>query len=797
MSTNKLNRLFLPLFLLFAFPLYAWKMESGTITLPATTAGSTTWQHVTFQQNYAAAPLVFAMPNEGSGYSADSPAALRVKNVSVSGFDIVQVEPQGSNGPHPEMTPIHYVAIDAGEHILPDGTKIIAGSVDTSKHQGKNSSGTKSWESVSFPSAFGSAPLVLGMIQTVNNEQNAIPGSTSVPWMVTAIQNVGTTGFDTALDMVKTDSGTISSTESIAYLAIDNAKQGTLYVGSSCQKVQYQTLTTAQQVQGWDDSCYSQSFGTTYANTPNVLGNRQTRNGGDGGWLRRCSLATDSVGITVDEDVAVGNRTHPVKEIAGLLVFSEDFVYDSNTNTLGCDLSVEYRMDECYWLDNSNGVAGDVKDETSNGFDATSYNSAAITVNSSNPPVCNHGTFAADQDQVSTDDTTAGNTNGGSMTVSFWVKLDQQMGGYAVILTKSKAWDWNDGWGFVNPNGSAGNTLRFYMNAFSGTNVETTLTTGDGWTHIAGVYDGNSLLLYKNGVQVGTQNDNSGITDSADPIRVAFDDPGDATLKGSVDEVKFWNKALSAAEINTTYQNERIGKNYDGTSRICPTCNAIVTANTWQLVGIPADFRNSNNPKTTVADIFGDDLGNNYGTDWRIYRRDYSTTDNNSSYAYLSSTDTLDFGKGYWLGSKKNGNWSENGAVGVDYNSTDPACAASRCVEIDLRSVTHDFAVDGDDGTGPYRYNMSGFVGKAPVDWADCRFIIDGTAYTPSEAEAQGYAAKQIWQYNPGNGNANGNGYTTCDDTMTSCLLEPYKGFWVELHGPTKGKSVKLLIPKE
>ena len=44
---------------------------------------------------------------------------------------------------------------------------------------------------------------------------------------------------------------------------------------------------------------------------------------------------------------------------------------------------------------------------------------------------------------------------------------------------------------------------------------------------------------------------------------------------------------------------------------------------------------------------------------------------------------------------------------------------------------------------------MTGFTGKTPVDWADCRFIIDGTAYTPSDAEAAGYVNKQIWQYNP------------------------------------------------
>jgi hypothetical protein len=83
------------------------------------------------------------------------------------------------------------------------------------------------------------------------------------------------------------------------------------------------------------------------------------------------------------------------------------------------------------------------------------------------------------------------------------------------------------------------------------------------------------------------------------------------------------------------------------------------------------------------------------------------------------------------------------------------------------------------------------------VDWADCRFIIDGLDYTPTAANAAGYASKQIWQYNPGTG-ANANGYTTCDDTgIGACKLIPYEGFWIELHGLTKGKTVKLLVPQE
>jgi len=133
---------------------------------------------------------------------------------------------------------------------------------------------------------------------------------------------------------------------------------------------------------------------------------------------------------------------------------------------------------------------------------------------------------------------------------------------------------------------------------------------------------------------------------------------------------------------------------------------------------------------------------------------------------------------------------------------THPDCVASKCVEIDLVPVSLDAnATLPDDllGTGAYRNHLSGFVGlKKPVDWADCRFIIDGQAYTPQEAEENNFASRQVWLYNPHGSGANNNGYTTCaDNSPGGCKLVPFKGFSVELHGPTKNKTVKLLIPQE
>jgi hypothetical protein len=454
--------------------------------------------------------------------------------------------------------------------------------------------------------------------------------------------------------------------------------------------------------------------------------------------------------------------------------------------------SVEYHMDECYWM-NSSSATEDVKDSSSNAYHATSSNSATITNNTDNPPVCNYGTFSVKPDLVSTEDTTAGNTAGG-FTVSFWIKADQDFEQWAVMVSKSKSYYWNDGWGFVNPDGE-GTTLRFYINKYTGTYIDTTIQSSDGWVHVVGTYDKQTLRLYKDGVEIGTDNDTADVDNSGDPIRMGWDNDSDGEFIGSLDEVKFWDSALSATEIKQLYINEKNGLNYDGTARTCPTCTTSVAAHSWELIGIPADLRQGN---YTVNDLLGDDMTGSYGTDWRIYRRDYSDTNNSSWTTYIAADDVMEFGKGYWLGSKNASSWDVNDIVTVDYNATTSGCQAAKCVEIEVKSVSLDSETDDLNGTGPYRYNLAGFIGKTAVEWADCRFVIsdsDGSnqeVLSPTDANLSGYAGRMIWQYSP-NG---GNDYSTCDDTM-ECKLLPYKGFWIELHGKTKNKTVKLLIPKE
>jgi hypothetical protein len=470
---------------------------------------------------------------------------------------------------------------------------------------------------------------------------------------------------------------------------------------------------------------------------------------------------------------------------------------------------VQYKMDECYWL--GSGYE-DVYDSSLNGADGEALNGVYIVTDDA---VVNHaGSFDGSDDFISIDDNGALELDQ-TFTLTMWLKPKSVRSDVIIQKYTDARRDSNKlGWRLRYDSSRRKDDLVFEIK-IDGSFEKVTISdltsqrgwNDDTWHSIAVRYDGNSLILQFDDLDSTLNNLSGSIENSDHVLAIGAQDDGNQAYEGLIDEVKIFAVALGDDEIATLKAHDEAGENYTGVSRPAVECGASIGGHTWDLIGIPADFRSASNAKITVDDIFGDEMNGNYMDDWRVYRREYNSTDNNSSYKLMSATDTLEFGTGYWLGSKLDSRWSENGAEAVDYNSSTNGtndCPAERCVEIPMRSVSLDEAEDDLNGTGPYRYYMTGFTGKSPVNWSDCRLIIsdpDGSnrqVLTPSEAENADYMLKQIWQYNPSSSEADGKGYTTCDDvTPGDCKLVPYKGFWVELHGKTKNKTVKLLIPKE
>ena len=88
--------------------------------------------------------------------------------------------------------------------------------------------------------------------------------------------------------------------------------------------------------------------------------------------------------------------------------------------------------------------------------------------------------------------------------------------------------------------------------ALHGVTGATTVSTGV-WHHVAAVYDGTSIKVYLDGILDGSAAANFIPTDGAASLKIgARGDDANTRLNGLIDEVRIFNRALSAAEIQTS-----------------------------------------------------------------------------------------------------------------------------------------------------------------------------------------------------------------------------------------------------
>src|SRR5260370_25987021 len=80
----------------------------------------------------------------------------------------------------------------------------------------------------------------------------------------------------------------------------------------------------------------------------------------------------------------------------------------------------------------------------------------------------------------------------------------------------------------------------------------TGLTQDEGWFHVAATYDGTSFHAFINGSEQGAHLLTSTLTTTQSPLRIAWSPFTDAHFDGMIDEVRLWNVARTAGEINRT-----------------------------------------------------------------------------------------------------------------------------------------------------------------------------------------------------------------------------------------------------
>jgi Concanavalin A-like lectin/glucanases superfamily/Bacterial Ig-like domain/Bacterial Ig domain len=135
-----------------------------------------------------------------------------------------------------------------------------------------------------------------------------------------------------------------------------------------------------------------------------------------------------------------------------------------------------------------------------------------------------------------------------AMTLEAWVR-PTQMGGYRTVIMKEAATALD--YALYSDTSAARPRYQVQVNGqLRGPSGPAQLPAGE-WTHLAATYDGAVLRLYVNGSQVASETRTGARPVSNGPLRIGGTLIYPEYFKGDIDEVRVYNRALTASEVVT------------------------------------------------------------------------------------------------------------------------------------------------------------------------------------------------------------------------------------------------------
>lgn len=347
------------------------------------------------------------------------------------------------------------------------------------------------------------------------------------------------------------------------------------------------------------------------------------------------------------------------------------------TTLIGTDTSVPYTF---AWNNVPSGVYSLTAKATDDSGAVTT--SSVITANVSTSVTQHSLSLNGTTSYVGVPNSTSINISG-SITIEAWIKVNAITGNYQDIVYRHTWGVSGTGGGYEFSITSTGKVrLDLYQshNQYTTSIGSTTITTGT-WHHVAGVFDGNQMRVYLNGVLDGSVGTTNGPASGNSPLQIGLNTGGTYYFGGLIDEVrisaaalyssnftpglgpanqtraywKFDGQSVNDSSGNGNHGTLQSGATYSttvpplsGSQRPVPVPNGPYNGLTSQAVQFSSS--GSSDPDGTIASYhwnFGDGTSSNTANPSHIYAGGGSyiatltVTDNSGSLASATSAVTI------------------------------------------------------------------------------------------------------------------------------------------------------------
>jgi hypothetical protein len=242
---------------------------------------------------------------------------------------------------------------------------------------------------------------------------------------------------------------------------------------------------------------------------------------------------------TVVASVLAGAATDAAGNASLLSSSTDNTVTFTNTQTAG--LAAGWSFDE------ASGLLA---------IDSSGNSNAATLVNGVARTTGKHGgglTFDGVNDYLTVPNSPPLDISGTGLTLSMWINPQAPSGGDSVVLGKF----WNTT--MTSPYYQyglelAGGTVPVFFVGTTGGPITASMGSAlplNQWNHLAVVFNGSQVQYYLNGALITTVSLPATITVRGNPFQLGADNNTQQFFKGSLDEVRVYNRALTALEIQT------------------------------------------------------------------------------------------------------------------------------------------------------------------------------------------------------------------------------------------------------